>query len=201
MKANCSHRALLGSFAAGAVIGGGRAHRRYRSEMALAYRRGSTGGRPTATAGDPIRYAEFGEGAPVLIVHGSGGGYDQGVYFAKVIGGDFRWIAPSRFGFPGTPVSDGANSALQAEVYAGLLDSLGIEGVGVVGVSLGEPSALLFAQRYPQRTHSLELVSAASYAIPPRPAALAALFKIFLHDFAFWALVRFRVTGRDHHHQ
>ena len=35
----------------------------------------------------------------MLIVHGAGGGYDQGEYFAKIIGGNYRWIAPSRFGF------------------------------------------------------------------------------------------------------
>lgn len=52
----------------------------------------------------PIEYTEFGDGSPVLIAHGAGGGYDQGEYFARLIGGNYHWIAPSRFGFLGTPI-------------------------------------------------------------------------------------------------
>jgi 2-hydroxy-6-oxonona-2,4-dienedioate hydrolase len=125
----------------------------------------------------------------MLIVHGAGGGYDQGAYLAKLIGGHHHWVAPSRFGFLGSPVPDGADSAQQADAYACLLDALGIDRVGVVGVSMGGPSSLLFALRHPQRTTSLVLISAASHAIPPRPAILATLFRVFLHDFIFWSLV------------
>ena len=131
----------------------------------------------------------------MLIVHGAGGGYDQGEYFAKLIGGNYRWIAPSRFGFLDTPVPDGADSSLQADAYACLLDSLGVDRVGVVGVSMGGPSSLLFALRYPQRTTSLAMISAASHAIPPRPAILAAVFNIFLNDFVFWSMVRISPQG------
>jgi pimeloyl-ACP methyl ester carboxylesterase len=158
--------------------------------MSLAYRRIAVDGRMVETACGPIEYAEFGEGQPLLIVHGAGGGYDQGQYFAQLIGGGYRWIAPSRFGFLRTPVPAGADSALQADAHAALLDALGIERVGVVGISMGGPSALLFAVRHPGRTRSLALISAASHAIPPRPALLAAVFNLFLHDFVFWAMVR-----------
>jgi pimeloyl-ACP methyl ester carboxylesterase len=131
----------------------------------------------------------------MLMVHGAGGGYDQGEYFARRIGGEYRWIAPSRFGFLGTPVPEGANSSMQADAYASLLDSLGIDRVGVVGVSMGGPSALLFARQYPRRTRSLVLISAASHAIPPRPAFLTTLFNFFLNDFVFWSLVRLSPGG------
>ena len=131
----------------------------------------------------------------MLIVHGAGGGYDQGLYFARFIGGNYRWIAPSRFGFLGSPVPAGANSARQADAYACLLDALAIERVGVVGVSMGGPSSLLFAQRYPQRTTSLTLISAASHANPPRPALIATMFSVFLNDFVFWSMVRLSPEG------
>lgn len=131
----------------------------------------------------------------MLIVHGAGGGYDQGEYFTKYVGGNYRWIAPSRFGFLGTPVPEGADSSLQADAYACLLDSLGIDRVGVMGVSMGGPSALLFAQRYPQRTNSLVMISAASHAIPPRPAILATIFNVFLNDFIFWSMVHLSPGG------
>ena len=162
---------------------------RYRNDMRKAYQCISKGSKMIQTEFGPIQYTIFGEGAPMLIVHGAGGGYDQGEYFAKIIGGNYRWIAPSRFGFLGSPVPNGANSSLQADAYACLLDALGIDRVGVVGVSMGGPSSLLFALRYPQRTKSLVMISAASHAIPPRPAILATIFNVFLNDFVFWMMV------------
>jgi 2-hydroxy-6-oxonona-2,4-dienedioate hydrolase len=184
------------SFGPGAValalaVAGGTVYDRYKQDLRRAYGRVSEGGALIETPCGSLQYTEWGEGAPMLIVHGAGGGYDQGEIFAKLIGGKYRWIAPSRFGFLGTPAPDGANSILQAEAYACLLDSLGIDQAGVVGVSMGGPSSLLFASRYPQRTRSLVLISAASHAIARRPAPLAALFNLFLNDFIFWSLVRF----------
>ncbi len=49
--------------------------------------------------------------------------------------------------------------------------------------------------RYPQRTKALALVSAASHAIPPRPATLATIFNIFLIDFIFWSMVHLSPRG------
>ena len=167
----------------------------YRNDIRKAYQRIGTGSKMINTGCGLIQYTEFVEGAPMLIVHGAGGGYDQGEYFAKLIGGNYRWIAPSRFGFLGSPVPEGANSSLQADAYACLLDALGIDRVGVVGVSMGGPSSLLFALRYPQKTNSLVMISAASHAIPPRPAILAAMFNIFLNDFVFWAMVHLSPGG------
>jgi pimeloyl-ACP methyl ester carboxylesterase len=184
-------RVILGASAVlGVSIPGAFVYRRYEHDMSRAYQRISSGAKTIETACGPIQYTEFGDGAPMLIVHGAGGGYDQGEYLARSIGGNYRWIAPSRFGFLGTPVPDRADSSLQADAYACLLDSLGIDRVGVVGVSMGGPSSLLFARRHPQRTNSLAMISAASHAIAPRPAFLATLFKVFLNDFVFWSLAQ-----------
>ncbi len=186
---------ILGSVVLAVVIPGGLIYRQYQHDMSLAYQRISSDGKLIETACGPIQYAEFGEGPPMLIVHGAGGGYDQGEYFAKLIGGNYRWIAPSRFGFLGTPVPEGADSSKQADAYACLLDALGIDRVGVVGVSMGGPSSLLFAAHYPQRTQSLVLISAASHALPPRPVILSTIFNIFLNDFVFWSMVQVSPGG------
>jgi 2-hydroxy-6-oxonona-2,4-dienedioate hydrolase len=188
-------RFILGSVALAVVIPGGLIYRQYRHDMSLAYQRISSGGKTIETACGPIQYTEFGDGAPMLIVHGAGGGYDQGEYFAKLIGGNYHWIAPSRFGFLGSPVPDGADSAQQADAYACLLDALGIDRVGVVGVSMGGPSSLLFALRHPQRATSLVMISAASHAIPPRPAILTTIFRVFLNDFVYWSMVKLSPSG------
>ena len=180
---------LILSLGVGVVVTIGNIYRHYRQDMDQAYRRVSSDSKIIQTVCGPIEYTEFGEGYPVLIIHGSGGGYDQGKYFAGLIGGEFRWIAPSRFGFLGTPAPENANSGLQADAHACFLDALGIEQAGVVGISLGGPSALLFAQRYPERVTSLVMISAASHPIPVRSGFQATVFKAFLNDFVYWSIV------------
>ena len=47
-----------------------------------------------------LEYAESGAGTPFLMVHGSGGGFDQGLFFARRFSeAGYRVIAPSRFGY------------------------------------------------------------------------------------------------------
>jgi 2-hydroxy-6-oxonona-2,4-dienedioate hydrolase len=61
----------------------------------------------------PIEYATFGEGDPVLVVHGIFGGFDQGLVIARGnVGERFRSIVPSRFEYLGTPLPDDASPAL-----------------------------------------------------------------------------------------
>lgn len=131
----------------------------------------------------------------MLMIHGAGGGYDQGAYFAKKIDGGFHWIIPSRFGYLGTTAPKDASSERQADAHACLLDALGIDKVGVVGVSGGGPSALLFAARFPQRTTALVMVDAVSHAMPARPAYLSTLFNVFTNDFVFWGLLHTSKAG------
>ena len=53
----------------------------------------------------PIEYQEAGAGVPLLAVHGSGGGYDQGMAFAAPLARQgIRVIAMSRFGYLRTPM-------------------------------------------------------------------------------------------------
>jgi predicted dinucleotide-binding enzyme len=84
-----------------------------------------------------------------------GGGYDQGVILANILldGNSYRVIAPSRFGFLHTPVSDATNNkssfAAQADAYANLLDKLNIKKVAVIGFSAGGPSWIEFVLRHP----------------------------------------------------
>ena len=108
-----------------------------------------------------IEYTEGGSGPPVLVIHGSGGGYDQGELVVEAVLGDqFHWIAPSRFGYLRSTFNEGATFDDQAHAYAYLLDRLGIEKVAVVAISHGGPSALLFAVLHPERVSSLTLISA-----------------------------------------
>jgi 2-hydroxy-6-oxonona-2,4-dienedioate hydrolase len=115
------------------------AYFRYRHDLSAAKARVSSGSKLMNTPCGLIEYADVGTGAPVLVIHGAGGGFDQGLEFARpLIDHGFRVIAPSRFGYLRTPLpkdSKDASPLAQADAHASLLDALQLHKVGVVGVS------------------------------------------------------------------
>jgi pimeloyl-ACP methyl ester carboxylesterase len=143
-----------------------------------------------------IEYTTGGSGPPVLVIHGSGGGYDQGELMVRaVLGEQFRWIAPSRFGYLRSTFRAGATFDDQAHAYAYLLDQLGIRKAAVVTLSHGGPSALLFAVLHPERVSSLTLISAGVAASTDGNQSQAnqkgdMLKTIFQHDFLYWVISR-----------
>jgi pimeloyl-ACP methyl ester carboxylesterase len=111
----------------------------------------------------PIEYSVTGSGPAVLILHGSPGGYDMGIAFSQLIDSPhFTYIAVSRPGYLRTPLASGETPEEQADLYAALLDKLGIREATVIGVSGGGPSALQFALRYPDRCTKLVMISGVS---------------------------------------
>jgi pimeloyl-ACP methyl ester carboxylesterase len=167
--------------------------------MAAAYGRISEGSQIVQTANGTLEYADLGEGYPVLVVHGAGGGFDQGLLLSQIFFGEhaeeLRLIAPSRFGFLHTPkpVANGdASFAAQADSFADMIAQLGIEKVAVVGFSAGGPSSIEFALRHPEKTSHLVLVSAVVHDEPPlQPSDDAVLNGLFKSDFAFWFLGKY----------
>jgi 2-hydroxy-6-oxonona-2,4-dienedioate hydrolase len=146
-----------------------------------------------------IEYADVGNenGPALLTIHGAGGGFDQGVQNAvSMIGGGYRMIAPSRFGYLRTPISADVSPAAQADAHAALLDELGVSEAVVLGVSAGTRSALELAIRHPDRVAALILVVPATYApdIVPLESQREADFPLVLWlvnagaDFAWWML-------------
>src|SRR5262245_37795360 len=104
----------------------------------------------------PIEYAEAGSGPAVLVVHGAGGGFDQGMEFAEPIAtAGFRVVAMSRFGYLRTAMPVDASPAAQADAHLALMDALGIDRAVVIGASPGAPSAMQFALRHPDRCQAL----------------------------------------------
>lgn len=143
------------------------------------------------TACGPMEVAIRGEGKPVLVIHGIGGGFDQGLGLAKsYIGNGYKVIAPSRFGYLGTPLPANATPVSQADAYVCLLDALGVEKVTAVGFSAGGTSALQFALRHPDRLNSLIFISTAApsggeyMTLPPKPVIQA----VFGSDFLMWTI-------------
>lgn len=84
------------------------------------------------TAQGPVEYAERGHGEAILTIHGSQGGWDQGLVAGEHLHvNGFGIIAPSRPGYLGTPLSTGRTFAQQGDALAALLDALGIDRIMV----------------------------------------------------------------------
>ena len=99
-----------------------------------------------------------------MVVHGSGGGYDQGMAFAGALADyGIRVIAMSRFGYLRTPMPADASEAAQADAHVCLLDVLGIRQAAVLGGSAGALSALQMAIRHPDRVRALVLLVPLAY--------------------------------------
>lgn len=139
------------------------AYARYREEMRAIQDKVESGSTIAETAAGPVEYAEAGEGKPLLMIHGAGGGYDQGLLVARDFAEGFRVIAPSRFGYLKTPVPSDASPAAQADAHAALLDFLGIGKCVVAGVSAGGPSAIELALRHPGKVSALVLLVPRTY--------------------------------------
>lgn len=142
-----------------------------------------------------IEYQEVGAGVPLLMVHGSGGGHDQGIAFAgNLAHKGVRVIAMSRFGYLRTPMPADASPAAQADAHVCLLDALNIKRAAVIGGSAGGPSALQMAIRHPDRVSALILLVPLAYkpvtvsnsAKPLAPWAEAIVMQLIGSDFLLW---------------
>ncbi len=157
------------------------------------------GGTMAETARGPVEYGITGQGPAVIYAHGTPGGYDQGLAFAQFISdAQCTFISPSRPGYLRTPLSSGASPEEQADLYAALLDVLGIEQANIIGFSGGGPSALQFALRHPTRCRGLVMIGGIVQrncrderlqALPPWKRAAACFSERLLVSDSFISLV------------
>ncbi len=172
----------------------------YVEDLRRAKRRVGAGSQLLQTRFGPMEYAEAGnpKGPPVLVVHGAGGGFDQGLDIAASVANEFRVIAVSRFGYLRTPLPRDASPEQQADAHAAVLDALHIPRCAVFGVSAGGPSTLQLSLRHPERVTAMVLMVAAAYAPPVKGAApkrMSAFGELMMNvtlrsDFLFWLALR-----------
>jgi pimeloyl-ACP methyl ester carboxylesterase len=123
-----------------------------------------------AVANGDIEYCLVGKGPPILVSHGTLGGYDQALAIADLFNqARFSFLAVSRAGYLRSSPETGRTPEEQARSFVALLDHLDIAAAAVMGLSGGALAALSFARDYPERCRALVLISAIATAPPPLP--------------------------------
>ncbi len=180
----------------GALLGVGFSIGSYTDTLAAAKRRVSQNSVVIQTEHGKLEYAVAGSGNPLLMIHGTGGGFDQGLRFAhRLIEKGVQVIAPSRFGYLQTDFPKDPSPENQADSLVELLDHLGIEKLAVVGGSAGALPAAQFALRHPDRCSQLILLVPAANLTNRDPVEFTAfqqflVSRLLTSDFLFWATTK-----------
>src|SRR5262249_55890800 len=125
--------------------------------------------------GQKLHYLEAGRGAPVILLHGSGGEGARWMPQIKGLAGDFRVLALDHIGFG---QSDKPLTIYHTGVFSGFLTAfmkaVGVPKASLVGQSMGAGVALHMAVHNPQLVQRMVLVNGGGYrsaSAPPRTSA------------------------------
>jgi 2-hydroxy-6-oxonona-2,4-dienedioate hydrolase len=190
---NLTRRHWLLGLGASGLIGGGYIWSRFLQAVGAADRRVAGCSSIIATPFGKLEYAIDGSGPPLLMVHGTGGGFDQGLHFAAALQRlGHRIIAPSRFGYLRSDFPVDPSLANQADAFAALLDHLAIDRLAVIGGSAGALSATAFALQHPDRCSALVLLVPAANVDGSDPVEMSALQEVIVRtllnsDFVYWS--------------
>jgi pimeloyl-ACP methyl ester carboxylesterase len=107
-------------------------------------------------------YAEvYGQGAPLLIIHGNGGSIRNFIYQIPYFEKKYKVIvADSRAQGNSADSGDSLSYEMMADDYAALLDAMSIDSAYVIGWSDGGINALLLAIRHPGKVKKLAATGA-----------------------------------------
>jgi pimeloyl-ACP methyl ester carboxylesterase len=144
------------------------------------------GGRYLAVDGIRLYYETYGDGPPVLVLHGGLGSLEDMGPQIRALAGSRLVVAPDSRGHGRSTDADAPLSyRLMADDMLGLLDALDLRRVDIVGWSDGGIIGLEIAARHPERVGRLVVIGAnsdpdglvqpppADPEVPPRPAFYA----------------------------
>ncbi len=113
--------------------------------------------------GKRIHYLDYGEGAPVLLLHGGGSG--SAIWFRQieVLARTRRVIVPDHpvFGLSSQTVYKPPYPDCVVDYMTGLMDVLDIQTADLVGLSLGAQMAMATAMQIPERVGKIAAIGAA----------------------------------------
>lgn len=130
-------------------------------------------GRSILAGGVAVNYHDYGNGDPVILIHGSGPGVTAWANWRLTIpelSRRVRTIAPDMLGFGYSERPGGERMVCDKSVWvaqlAALMDALDIDRAHIIGNSFGGAIALAMAIAHPDRVGKLVLMGAAGTAFP-----------------------------------
>ncbi len=119
----------------------------------------------------------YGEGPPLVILHGLFGQSDNWATLARAWSNQFRVIIIDQRNHGQSPHEAAFSYELMADDLAETLDILNLESVQLIGHSMGGKTAMFFAQKYPQRLTKLIVADIAPRAYAPHHGEIIAALK------------------------
>jgi len=144
-----------------------------------------------ATRFGRIAYVQRGAGPAALFLHGLPLNGFQWRGALERLSPHRRCIAPDSMGLGYSVIPEGKSLApeAQAEMFAALLDALGIPAVDLVGSDSGGAIAQIFLARYPERVRTLMLTNCDVHEDSPPPVLLPTIAQARAGTFADQVLV------------
>ena len=115
-------RLALLALACAIVLAAGWTIAAFSGDVRQARQRVGQGSATIPTSFGQLEFAVAGSGTPLLMIHGTGGGFDQGLSFAaNIMARGHQIIAPSRFGYLRSDYPPDPSSENQADALVALL--------------------------------------------------------------------------------
>lgn len=125
------------------------------------YGRNKAAGKYYTIRGFKMYCETYGEGQPLLIIHGNGGSINNFTYQIPYFSKNYKVIvADSRAQGRSADLRDSLTYEMMADDYAALLDSMKIDSACVIGWSDGGINGLLLAIRHPEKVKKLAVTGA-----------------------------------------
>lgn len=130
-------------------------------EDSVPYGHNPAAGKYLSTRGFKMYYETYGQGEPLLIIHGNGGSIDNFIYQVPYFAKSYHVIlADSRSQGKSVDKGDSLSYEMMTDDLDALLDSLHLDSCNVIGWSDGGIEGLMLAIRHPDKVKKLAVTGA-----------------------------------------
>ncbi|NTW24404.1 MAG: alpha/beta hydrolase [Lentimicrobium sp.] len=131
------------------------------AESSTLFGKNNSTGKYLNIRGISLYYETYGQGEPLLLIHGNGGSIDNFQHQIPFFSANYRVIAvDSRAQGKSTDNSDSLSFEMMADDFSVLLDSLHIDSCYVLGWSDGGINGLMLAMRHPEKVKKMAITGA-----------------------------------------
>jgi esterase len=114
-----------------------------------------------------LNYQRYGQGAPLIILHGLFGSLNNWNTLSKRLGEHYQVFAVDQRNHGASPHSEQSSYPLMAEDLRAFMQEQQLDSAHLLGHSMGGKTAMQFALSYPEQVEKLIVVDIAPNAYPP----------------------------------